>query len=153
MNPAPQTHLENFTPEEKKRIAAIFRKKILLKSAIYIFLIGGSLFILVFFNFFTHGFDNLGLVNLAFGISIVLCGRIYMVELSEYRQEINSTVKKIVDTRIVGRDGNKITIGNQQFKKEDILLDAPDFDTLRAGDPVRVVHSAKSHTLFSVKRI
>ncbi|MBI4946735.1 MAG: hypothetical protein HY840_10070 [Bacteroidetes bacterium] len=62
-------------------------------------------------------------------------------------------MKKVVDTRIVNHDGEKITIGNQQFKREDILLDAPDFELLRAGDPVRVEHSAKSHTIFSVKRI
>ncbi|MBI4946025.1 MAG: hypothetical protein HY840_06455 [Bacteroidetes bacterium] len=45
-----QTGLENFTLEEKKRIADLFRKEIILKHIIYLFLIGGSVFIIVYFN-------------------------------------------------------------------------------------------------------
>lgn len=153
MTASQQTRLENFTQEEKRRIADIYRKKFLAKSIIYLFLIGGSIFIIVYFSFFAKEIENLGLLNLAFGINIALCGRIYIGEISEYRQETNAPVKKIVETRIVRREGNKIFIGNQQFKKEDILLDVPDFDSLQAGDPIRVEHSVKSHTLFSVKRI
>lgn len=153
MNSYQQTRLENFTTEEKMRLAHIFRKKFLVKSVIYLSLIFGSIFIIVYFNFFTQGFDNLGLLDLAFGINIALCGRIYIGEFSEYRKESGSSVKKIVDTRIVSCEGGKILIGNQQFDKEDILLDAPDFDSFHAGDRVRVEHSAKSHILFSVKRI
>jgi len=153
MNSSQQTRLENFTAEEKRRLASIFRKKFLVKSVIYIPLILGSVFIIVYFNFFTEGFDNLGLLDLAFGINIALCGRIYIGDVSEYRQESNLSVKKVVETRILKHEGDKIFIGNQHFERQNILLDAPDFDSLQAGDPVRVEHSAKSHILFSVKRI
>lgn len=153
MASAQLTRLENFTAEEIIRLKEIFRKKLLIKSLIYFFLIGGSVLVIVYFNFFTAGFENIGLLNLAFITTIALCGRIYFSNISEYRQEIKSPVKKVIETRIVKREGEKIFIGNQQFKRENILLDVPDFDVLKAGDYVRVEHSAKSHTLFSVKKI
>ena len=93
------------------------------------------------------------LLNVAFFIMAAIPARILFGEFLEYRKEVRSPVKKIVHTKISKRDGNKITIGNQQFKKEDIILDVSGFDELRAGDHVSVEHSAKSHTLFSVKRI
>jgi hypothetical protein len=153
MNPSQQTREENFSEEEKARLKEIFSKKLLTKSVIYFFLIGGSISVIIYFNFFTAGFDNLGLVTLAFLTTIALCGRIYISNISEYRKETKSPAKKVIETRIVKREGEIIFIGNQQFKRENILLDVPDFDKLKADDKVRVEHSAKSHTIFSIKKI
>ncbi|MBI4930313.1 MAG: RDD family protein [Bacteroidetes bacterium] len=124
-----------------------------MKSFIYLSIIGGTIFVLVYFMFFTKEFESLALLYLAVGITAVLCGRIYFGEVSEFLKETRSPFKKIVHTRIVRRDKAILTIGNQQFKKEDILLDASVFDELQAGDPVSVEHSAKSHMIFSIKRI
>jgi len=125
-----------------------------MKTIIYLLIIVGSAFVLVYFNFFKkEKFETLALLNVAFIVTAFISVRICMGDFLEYLKEARSPFKKVVITRIVKHEGNKITIGNQQFKKEDILLDASEFDELRAGDHVRVEHSEKSHTLFSVKRI
>jgi len=153
--PAPNTSIENFTSEEKSRLVSFLRKKMLMKSFMYLSIIAGIIFVLVYFNYLSGDAENenLGLLNIAFIIMAAFPARILFIEFLDYRTETRSAFKKIVLTRIVKSDGNKITIGNQQFNKEDIILDASVFDDLQAGDPVRVEHSAKSHIIFSVKRI
>lgn len=148
--------LEDFTPEERRRWRSILRKQILIDTAIYIPIITCAVSVIIYFNYLvddTSIMENLGLLNIAFIITLVIAARIYTGEFLEYLKEMRSPVKKVVDTRVVKRDGKVITIGNQQFEKEEILLDSTGFDTLQAGDHVRVEHSAKSHALFTIKRI
>ena len=145
--------LENFTSEEKKRITLILRKGFFIKSIIYLLIIGSSAFTLIYFNFLAEDFENIGLLDIVIGVAIAICVRMYIVYFSEYKNETGSPVKRTIDTRIVKREGEKIIIGNQEFKEDDILLGAPDFYELQAGDYVRVEYSAKSHMIFSVKRI
>lgn len=153
--PASNTTIENFTPEEKRRLVSILRKRLLPKSIVYLVIIVSFIFVLIYFNYIknTHEIENIGLLNVVFIVTVFISVRICVGDFLEYMKEVRSPFKKVVSTRIVKHEGNKLTIGNQQFKKEDILLDASDFDVLRAGDHVRVEHSEKSHTLFRVKKI
>ena len=152
---APAADIEKFTSEEKRRLLSILRKRMFLKSFIYVVIIACSVSVLIYFNYIKSAgeTENIGLLNVVFIVTIFISARISMGDFLEYLKEARSPFKKIVNTRIVKHEGSVITIGNQEFKKEDILLDASDFDLLQAGDHVRVEHSEKSHTLFSVKKI
>jgi hypothetical protein len=147
------TRIENFTPEEKIVLISIFKKRLLIKSMIYVFIILISISILIYTLCFTSESENFVLLYFAMGITVALCGRMFIADLSEYQRETSSPVKKVVNTRILHRDEKTIYIGNQRFRRKDIILDASEFDELHAGDPVRVEHSVKSHIIFSVKKI
>lgn len=146
---------EMFSADEKNRLAFILRKKLFVKNILYLIIIFSSVSVLVYFNFSAamRNHESNGLLNIAFAVTLFLVCRIFVMDVLEYLNEVRSPVKKIVHTKIVRRDGDVITIGNQQFSKDDFLLDSLVFDELQAGDAVRVEHSAKSHTVFSVKRI
>ncbi len=110
---------------------------------------------MVYFNEFRDGnsaMDNLEVINVVFVIISVLCARLLISEISEYRKEAGSPVNKIIHTRIAGRKDGKIILGNKSFGKEEIILDASDFDSLQGGDEVVLELSAKSNTIFSVKK-
>ena len=83
---------------------------------------------------------------------IVLCARLLYSEFMEYGKETGSPNKKVIRTIVTGVSGGKIALGNKSFGKEEFLLGAPDFETLQKDNEVILELSARSNTLFSIKR-
>lgn len=92
-------------------------------------------------------------INVVFVVIVVICTRFLFSEFMEYGKETGSQNKKVINTRIAGRQDGKIILGNKPFGKEDILLDNSDFDYLQSGDEVLLELSAKSNIIFSVKKL
>lgn len=145
--------IEKFTPEEKVLLLAVLKKKLLLKSILYVSVILILAVVLIYILSFPSGIENSALLYLAMGITAAICAKMLFAEWSDYKREIRSEVKRVVNTRILYRDSKTLAIGNQHFKRQQIILDASDFDRLNSGDAIRVEYSAQSHTIFSIKKI
>lgn len=148
-----QIRIENFTPEEKVLLISVLKKKLLLKSILYVSVILILSVVLIYVLSFPSEMGNTALLYLAMGITAAICVKMFIAELSDYKRESRSEVKRVVNTRILYRDGKTLAIGNQHFKRQQIILDASEFDQLNSGDSIRVEYSAQSHTIFSIKKI
>jgi hypothetical protein len=152
----PIARLENFSESEKNRISSMLRKKMILRSG----LIGGLILLcaclLIYFNIWSSNIliqENRGVLNVVFGVVGIISARLLLAEVMEFWSESNAAQKKVVNTRITGRKGEKIFLGKKSFGRQELLLDDSDFDLLKEGDAVKVEYSTKSDTLFSVKKI
>jgi NhaP-type Na+/H+ or K+/H+ antiporter len=152
----PPVRLEKFSDEEKTRLRSFLGRRLLLFSGIYGGVIAVSLSFMIFFNVYSDKYpilDHLEIINVAFIVISVLCGRLLVSEIIEFRKEMNAEEKRVIQTRIMGLKDGKIGLGNKSFYEEDFLFGADDFDLLKAGDNVEIQISAKSDMLFRIKRI
>jgi len=152
---SPIARLQALSEEEKTKLFVVLKRKLLVRLAVFFFGILLSLAITIYFNNYSGNSkieDNLGLLNVFFIVIIVLCARLIYAEVLDYGKEIGSPNKKIIHTKIAGRQDGKIILGNKSFSKEDLLLDNSDFDSLKGGDDVVLELSAKSNIIFSVKK-
>lgn len=152
----PPVKLTPFAPEEKALLASILRRRLFIVGGIYAGLITASIFFAVYFNMYSANFhilDNLEVINVVFAVVIALSGRLLVSEIIDYRKEIKSPDKKVIQTRILGVKDGKVTLGNKSFHEEDFLFSAEDFDTFKSGENVEIEISAKSDMLFRIKRI
>lgn len=148
--------VEKFSEPEKERLRTLLKKRLLVLAVIYLTIIAVSISIMVYFNKYSTAYyikNNLEVINVAFVIITVLCGRLLVSEVIEFGKEAKATEKKIVEAKVTGRKGNKISIGDKNLGMHDFILDNSGFDSLRVGDNVRIELSAKSGTLFTIKRI
>lgn len=155
MTNAPIARLQSLSAEEKVKLLAILKRKLLVRAIVFVSVILSSFAIVVYVNKHSGIFgsaDSLGLINVFFVVVIVIFSRMLYSEIMDYRKEAGSSNKKVIRTRIAGRDGDKIILGNKSFSKEEILLDNSDFDLLKGGDEVLLELSARSNTIFSVKK-
>lgn len=155
MSTAPVARLQSLSEEEKLKLSGILKRKLLVRAFIFIAAILAGIAVVVFFNKFSSSYnveDNLEIINVVFVVVIVVCARFLFSEFADYRKEEASPSKRVVHTRIVGRQGDKIVLGNRSFGSEDILLDNSEFDSLKGGDNVVLELSAKSNLIFSVKK-
>lgn len=148
--------LENFPEAEKNILKTVLKRRIFLRGIIFFLVIAVCIGIMIYFNknsSIAYIEDNIGLINVAFVIITVICTRMVIADWMEFNKEISYPMKKVIDTRIALREGEKIFVGNKSFSKDEFLLEAQSFDSLQAGDNVRIELSAKTDTLFSIKRI
>lgn len=148
--------LENFTTEEKTMLSAVLKRKLLVIGLIYIVVILLSVAFMIYFNNYSENYylqNNIEVINVVFVVISVICGRMLVSEIIEYTKEINSPVKKVIETKILSSSEGKITLGNKSFEESDFLLDSSIFFSLHSGDSVRVELSAKSDILFSIKKL
>lgn len=148
--------LENFSEAEKRELIAILKKRRSSRVALFVLLILVFLSCLVYFNGFSQPpsvQDKLEILNVVFVVIFVIGGRLVVSEVVEYKKESAAEQKKVLNTKILAVSGNKITLGNKSFSKEDVLLGCPDFDQLKPGDLVRLEISSKSDALFSIKKM
>ena len=148
--------LENFTEEEKKILSEILKKKLFVISAIYVIVILLSVAFMIYFNKYSESYflqNNLEVINVVFVIISVICARMLVSEILEYAKEIKSPVKKVVETKILGRDENRISLGNKSFDENDFIFGIDDFESFKIGDNVRIELSAKTDTLFTLKKV
>jgi hypothetical protein len=155
MSSSPVARLQSLSDEEKEKLSAVLRRRLFFRSGIFFAMVLTCVAIILYFNIYNdnHVNDNLEIVNVVFVVISVLCARLFVSEFLEYKKEISSPVKKLVQTRVAGKKDGKIILGNKSFGKDDILLDASEFDSLRDGDEVILELSAKSNTIFSIRRI
>jgi hypothetical protein len=151
---APIARLAALSDEEKTKLSAILKQRLLLRSFLFFLGIFVSIAVIVYFNRYGHvkSEDNLGLINVVFIVMAVLCARLLYAEFSDYGKEIGSPNKRIIRTRMSGKKGSKIVLGNKTFSKENILLDSSAFDSLQGNEEVQLELSAKSNIIFSVKK-
>ncbi len=97
--------------------------------------------------------NNLEVINVVFVFISVICARMVVSEAMDYRKEIKSPHKKVIETKILGSKEGKIMMGNKLFDEDDFLFGAPDFNFFQNGDNVRIEFSAKSDMLFSIKKL
>ncbi len=148
--------LENFSAEEKTKLSSIMKKKLFIFCGIYISVILFSVGFIVYFNNHSENYyfeNHLEVINVVFVFISVICARMVVSEAMDYRKEIKSPHKKVIETKIIGRKEGKIMLGNKLFAQDDFLFGAPDFNSFQNGDNVRIELSAKSDMLFSIKRI
>lgn len=156
MSSSPVARLQILLEEEKAKLYAILLRKLLVRACIFTLMILTCIAILLFFNKHSANYrieDNLEVLNVVFVVILVIVARLFVSEIFEFRKEIRSTSKKIIRTRVLGKENNKIVLGNKSFSKDEIILDASDFDSLKAGDEVQLELSVKSNIIFSVKKI
>ena len=146
--------LKDLSEEEKIKLKKIFFRKLSLRALIFVGIIQVCIIAMLYFNKFSiyKSEDNIGVLNVVFIMIMVVCGRFMYSEIWDYKKEIRSPVKRMIDTRIAGRKDGKIILGNKSFARNEILLDAPGFDSLQRGDEVTLELSAKSNTIFSIRR-
>lgn len=155
MSNAPVARLQGLSEEEKEKLSGIFKRKLIFRSILFVGAILVSLGVILYFNRYSSSYkmeDNLEVINVVFVVLIVLCARLLFSEFMEYGKEKGSPNKKVIRTVVSGIHNGKIALGNKSFGKEDFLLNATDFDLLKAGDEVILELSAKSNTLFAIKR-
>ena len=155
MATAPIARLEGLSNEERIGLSVVLKKKLLLRTVIFIATILAGIGVLVFFNTYSTSYsanDNLEVINVVFVVIIVVCVRFLYSEFGEYGKEVGSPNKRVLRTKVLGRQGAKIMLGNKSFGKEDILLDNSEFDALNGGEEVVLELSAKSNLIFSVKK-
>lgn len=131
-------------------------RKLLLIGGIYACVIVISIAFIVYFNLYREEYllkDNIEVINIVFIIVAAISGKLFISEIMDYRREMKSSQKRVVEAKILERKNYEITLGNKSFEEEDFLFRAPEFDSLKEGDTVRVELSAVSSKLFSVKRI
>ncbi len=148
--------LENFLPEEKEKLISVLKKKVFVIVGIYAVVMCLSVAFIIYFNRYSENYyfqNNIEVVNVVFVVISVICGRMLVAEIIEYRKEIKSPVKKVAEAKILKKESNEITLGNKTFEESDFILNAVDFDSIKTGDSVRVELSAKSSLLFSIKKI
>ena len=148
--------LEKFSEEEKKELASIFKRKFFAIAGIYLLIMLLSIAAITYFNLYSEQYyiqNNLEVINVVFVVITALCGRLLIAECRDYLKEINSSDKKVIETKIIGKKNNEIILGNKLFEEDDFLLHAVDFDLLNVGDSVRIELSAKSDSLFSIKKL
>ena len=148
--------LEKFTNDEKAMLTSILRKRLFLTGAIYMTVIILAIAFLVYFNKFSENYNiqnNLEVINVVSIIISVLFARLFVSEWMDYRKEINSSDKKIILTKILAKKNGEVTLGNKSFDEDDFIFGAVDFNSLQSGDNVEIEISAKSDTLFRIKRI
>lgn len=154
-SPSPQK-IENLSEEEKNRIKSICLKRLFFRGGLYLALIIASVWIMIYFN--THlekvtSEDNLGIINVAFIVIGSIGLSLLIGEGKKYFNETNASAKKILLTKIIDKKDGKIVLGNKAFSRNNILLDAPEFDALQKGDDVRLEISSQTNTLLSVTKI
>lgn len=152
----PHIRTEKFSAEEKEDLSRILRKRLLFLGSVYFIIIAGSIAVMIYFNKYSNSYyieDNLEIINVAFVIIAVLCGRMLVAEIMDYGKEISASEKKIVETRVMARKNNKIIIGNKHFSKHDFIMDNSSFNSVQEGDKVQIEISTKSGLLFTIKRI
>jgi ABC-type siderophore export system fused ATPase/permease subunit len=148
--------IEKFSEVERDKLRALLKKRLLTFLAIYLTIIALSVFIMIYFNTYATVYyiaNNLEVINVVFVVIIALCGRLLVAEIMEFGKEVKATEKKVVITKITGRKGNQISIGNKRFSVHDFIIDNSDFHSLQVGDSVRIELSTKSNTFFSIKKI
>ena len=148
--------LEKFTDEEKAVLTSFLKKRLLFIGGIYLGVILISIAFIYYFNKYSENYrihDNMEVINVVFVVIGVLCGRLLFSEVIGYGKEIKSENKKVVQTKIIGRKDGKVTLGNKSFNEEDFIFGAVGFDSLQSGDSVIIELSAKSDTLFRIRRI
>lgn len=152
----PIARLQSLSEEEKIKLSGIFRRKLLFRASLFFTIMAVSIAVILFFNKYISSYkveDNLDVINVVFVIITALFARLIFSEFMEFGKEIRSPNKKVIHTKIAGRNEGKIFLGNKSFAKDEILLDSSDFDFLQKGDDVQIEISARSNTLFSVKKL
>lgn len=155
MSTAPIARLQSLSEVEKIKLSEVLRRKLLLRAVIFIAAILAGAAVVVFFNKYSIGYnieDNLDVINVVFVVIIVVCARFLFSEFMEYGKEVRSSNKRVIYTKIAGRQDDKIVLGNKSFGREDILLDDSGFESLNRGDEVVLELSAKSNLIFSIKK-
>jgi hypothetical protein len=153
--PAKATH-QVFSEEEKIKLRSVLGSKLMIRASMFSLMTLTRLGVLLFFNKYNTKFqveDNLEIINVVFVVILVICSRLLISEIAEYRREVKSSTKRIVRTHIGGSKGNRILLGNKLVAKNEMVLDDTDFDLLKGGDEVILELSTKSNLLFSVKKI
>lgn len=147
--------LEALSDPEKVKLVALLKRRLIFRAAMFSLAIAVSLGIMLFFNNYNSSYKtegNIGIVNVVFVVVIVLCSRLLFADIQEYGKESRSHNKKIILTRLGGKAGNKIILGNKSFSRDEILLDNSEFDSLQKGDDVILELSAVSNLIFAVKK-
>jgi hypothetical protein len=147
--------LQSLSDQEKEKLSAILRRKLYLRGGVFFGMILTCSAIMLFFNKYNVNYQvegNLGVINVVFVVISVIGARLFVSEILEFNKETSSPVKKIIRTKVAGRKDDKIILGNKSFSKEEILLDSSEFDLLKGGDEVTLELSAKSNTIFSIRR-
>lgn len=150
------SRLENFSEEEKRELSSVLGKDLFVFVFIYASVILVSIALMLYFNIYSENYyfeNHLEVINVVFVVIFVICARMIFSETMDYCKEIKSPQKKIIETKIDEKKDGEIVIGNKSFDTDDFLFEVADFDLLQSGDVVQIVMSAKSDTLFSIKRI
>ena len=153
---SPIARLKSLSEEEKSKLSAVLRRKLFLRVGIFSSIVLVCLVVMMYFNTFSGSYkveDNLEIINVVFVVISVLCLRLVISEILEFGKETRSPNKKVIHTRIAGRKGDEIILGNKSFSKSEILLDNSEFDSFKGGEDVVLELSAISNSIFSVKRI
>jgi len=156
MSSAPLARLQLLSEEEKAKLTGIFRRRLIARAAAFSLMILTCIAVILYFNKYRGDYradDNLEIINVVFVVILVIGARLLVSEILEYSKELKSTSKKVIRTRVLDRKDDKIVLGNKSFSKDQILLDTSDFDSLKGGDEVLLELSAKSNTIFSVKKV
>lgn len=149
-------HLESFSEEEKRELSSLLGKDLFVFCSIYISVILVSAAIVLYCNIYSENnyfLNNIEVINVVFVVISVICARMVVSEVIDYRKEIKSSHKKIVETKISEKKEGEIIIGNKTFDEDDFLFGVSDFDSFQSGEHVRIELSAISETLFSISRI
>ncbi len=149
----PIAQLQSLSEVERTRLVSIFKKLTFRKSAFFAIPVLISIVALIYFNSSDVGLfskEYLEITNVTFVVITVLCLRLIVSEFIDYGKEIKSPNKKIIKTHITDMKNGEIVLGNKSFSREEVLLDAPDFLTLKKGDAVTLELSVRSNTIFSI---
>jgi len=153
--PAP-VKLEKFTDEEKTLLTSVLRKRLLFIGGIYLGVILISIAFIFYFNKYSENYhiqDNMEVINVVFVVIAVLCGRLLVSEVLGYGKEIKSENKKVIQTKNIERNNDKLALGNKSFGEGDFIFGTVDFDSIQSGDNVEIEISAKSDTLFRIRKV
>lgn len=152
---SPAARLERFSDEEKNLLASYLKKRLLLRAIIYLALIVLSVFVVLYFNVYDISLvneDSLGIINVVFVISGMLCLRLLIGEVMDNKKELNASSKKVIAAKVTSRDGAKIYFGAKGIRKKQLMIDPSGFDELKVGDVAHVELSVRSGMVFSVKK-
>src|SRR5687767_8220858 len=102
-------HIETLTPEERSKLAAVLKRKLVPRVVLFILGILVSIGVVVYFTAFRKDVmseDNIGIINVVFIVIIMFCARLLYADIAEYSAETRAADKKVTRTRVGARDGN-----------------------------------------------
>ena len=149
-------HLENFSEEEKRKLASIMKKKLFFIDGIYVSILLLSIIYVIYINKSSENEyfkNNIEVINVVFAVIAVICTRMIVSETRDYLKEIKSVHKKVIETKITERKGDILSFGSKSVEEDDFLFGVSGFNSFQKGDSVCVELSADSDKLLSIKKL